>query len=192
MLCRFFRSRLGLLLLPAVLLSCKQTENSASERLVFSVETNPGSPVSAYYGEGYKTYNISTDGGAFLHTEGNPVQSDSVFTPQYLNIRISLPGASELTELLLNPNGYRVRTQIQLAGGVIIINHTNQAYLVISQEGDSLYAVRGEGIVSSGTEYFENISGLFYEESTYRIWDAAGGGTTFGQISCRYELLVDF
>ncbi|MEA1997373.1 MAG: hypothetical protein U9N45_07025, partial [Gemmatimonadota bacterium] len=86
----------------------------------------------------------------------------------------------------------------ELQGGEIIIDHTNQASLIPTPEGDTLYAVRGEGIVSSGTDYFKNISGFYYEESTYRISSSTqaqltpGLGPQVQNICCRYELIVDF
>ena len=173
----------------AVLSACEQAENRTSERLVFSVEDSATSPNATFdYVAG--NFYIQTDGGAFLRESEEEVQSDSAFAPQGLSIIINLPG--ELIEVLLNPNGYRAETQIELAGGVIKIYHTNQAYLVLSPQGDSLYAVHGEGIVSGGSDLFENIAGLFYEQRTYKILDAAEGGIKVGKISCRYELLVDF
>ena len=175
-------------LILAVFLSCEQAENLTSERLVFSVETSANAPVEGSPGSGQ--YIIRTTGEAFLLRDEDELLSDSAFAPQALTIIINHRG--QLIESLLNPNGYRVKTQIELAGGDIIINHTNQAYLVINPEGDSLYAVRGEGIVTSGTDIFENISGLSYEESTYRFRHFAGTGPDSVEISCRYELLVDF
>jgi len=175
-------------LILAVFLSCEQAENLTSERLVFSVETGANAPVESSPGSGQ--YIIRTTGEAFLLRDEDELLSDSAFAPQALTIIINHRG--QLIESLLNPNGYRVKTQIELAGGDIIINHTNQAYLVINPEGDSLYAVRGEGIVTSGTDIFENISGLSYEESTYRFRHFAGTGPDSVEISCRYELLVDF
>jgi len=175
-------------LILAVFLSCEQAENPTSERLVFSVETSD--PAMGSYNAARDEYNISTEGGAFFSSIDGGLPPDSAFVPQQLNIKINLPGG--LIESLLNPNGYRVETQITLAGGVIKIYHTNQAYLVINPEGDSLYAVRGEGIVSGGSEYFANISGLSYEESTYRFRHFAGTGPDSVEIGCRYELLVDF
>ncbi len=185
--------RLQILPIPliiAVFISCEQAENLTSERLVFSVETSD--PAIGSYNAARDEYNISTGGGAFFSATEKELPSDSAFAPQGLHIIINLPGAAELIEVLLNPNGYRVETQITLAGGVIKIYHTNQAYLVINPEGDSLYAVYGEGIVSGGTEYFENISGLFYEKSTYRFRYFAVSGPDSVEISCKYELLVDF
>jgi len=185
--------RLQILPIPlilAVFISCEQAENLTSERLVFSVETSD--PAIGSYNAARDEYNISTGGGAFFSATEKELLSDSAFVPQGLRIIINLPGAAELIEVLLNPNGYRVKTQIELAGGDIIINHTNQAYPVINPEGDTLYAVRGEGIVSGGSDLFKNISGLFYEKSTYRIWNFTGSGPDSMEIGCRYELFVDF
>ncbi|MFC1614484.1 hypothetical protein ACFL5K_04235 [Gemmatimonadota bacterium] len=181
-----------LLLILIVFSACEQTENRDNERLVFSVEAgtaefpvNSGPLVPP-------SVKILTDGGAVSVSSDNDLASDSSFTPVELRITITLP--AELVETLLNPNGYRVMTQIELAEGDIIINHTNQAYTVLSPDSDTLYAVHGEGIVSSGTGIFKNISGLFYELSTYEISDttAGGGDLVVESMNCRYELLVDF
>ena len=177
-------------MLLMVFSACEQTENRGNERLVFSVEAGTAEfPISS----GLPlppSFTMTMDGGAVSVSSDSDIASDSNFTPVQLGIKITLP--AELIESLLNPNGYRVKTQIELAGGTININHTNQAYIVLSPENDTLYAVLGEGIVSSGTGIFENISGLFYEQSTYEIWDAGGGLLVIGSLKCRYELLVDY
>jgi len=180
-------------LILAVVLSCEQSGKSNSERLVFSVQTSAEFPVNAGPA-GENVYSISADSGAFFIDSAEELMSGPTFTPQALIILISLRG--QLIETILNPNGYRVKTQIALVGGDIIITHTNQAYLVEAPNGDSLYAIRGEGVVSSGTGIFENISGLFYEESTFLIDESIGEveqpSFTIDEIRCKYELLVDF
>ena len=122
--------RWGILTFPiflALFISCEQTENRSSERLVFSVKTSAESPVLSYPSRsgGAQYFNIEAKGGAFLTDPDNELMSDStVFKPHELKIEISYQ--SDLISYLLNPNGYRVNTQITLEGGSIIINHTNQ------------------------------------------------------------------
>ncbi|HUU28221.1 MAG TPA: hypothetical protein VM123_10450 [archaeon] len=174
--------------------ACEQSGRHSSERLLFNVRAGEDQKLFADYSPTAKKYNISTDAGAFFPANEETVP-DSIFTPKYLNISINLLG--ELIPSLLNPNGYRVQTTLQLQGGTIIIDHTNEASLVITPAGDSLYAIRGEGIVSGGTSpFFENITGFFFEESTYKILSpspgAPGDRPQIININCKYELIVDF
>ncbi|MEA2062153.1 MAG: hypothetical protein U9P14_00520 [Gemmatimonadota bacterium] len=177
----------------AALAGCEQSETRVSEKLVFAVQASIDETSLIPTGSS-RSYTLQATREAFIRSFEKPLQADSAFTPHRLTVKINL--LAGLVETLTNSNGYRARTQIELEDGEIKINHTSQANLVVSQEGDSLYAIYGEGIVSGGTERFENISGLFYEQSMYRIIDTLG---TDGQptmkvtrIKCRYDLLVDY
>jgi hypothetical protein len=183
-----------LLLILMVFSACEQADSRDNQRLVFSVEAGSAEESPVYPDTPTPpSFTISTGGETVSVSSDNDIASDSSFTPVQLRITITLP--AELVETLLNPNGYRVETQIEFVDdGTITINHTNQAYTVLSPDSDTLYAIHGEGIVSSGTGIFKNISGLFYEQSTYELWDwdSVGVGLVVGRINCRYELLVDF
>lgn len=169
--------------------SCEHAEKLDTRDLVFEVQSSESAPIDGFYfGEG-AFYKISVPGAAFF--EQSPAQArDSIFDPSDLLISITLLG--ELTHSLLNVNGFRVQTQFSLNGGDIRIEHTNQAMQVVSPQGDTLYAVRGEGIISGGEGSFENISGFFSERSTYRIVRPGSGESHIVDINCRYELTVEF
>ena len=184
---------ISILPIVACLLSfaCDHTDNSASSRMTIEIDTDSEYPVEGFYSSG--KYVLSAEAGSFkelrIEHDGQII-SDSTTAPVELSVAISLDG--ELVQsLILNPNGCRVETRFGLEGGNIIANHTNQAAILVTPENDTLYAVYGEGIVSSGTDRFENISGLFFEESTYRI-DNIDGLDQITKISCKYELQVDF
>jgi hypothetical protein len=187
--------RIALALVFFLTAACEKSEEKNFERILFYVEAGDGQPISVSYSPETKKYTIRAEADAFLTGKDGAIP-DSSFVPKNLIITINLPGdlGPSLTD---NPNGYRVRTQIDLQGGTIFIDHTNQASLIISPQGDSLYAVRGEGIVSNGSKVFENITGFFYEVSTYKISAADSSGSIgpspqVRKISCRYELIVDF
>ena len=169
--------------------ACEHTDDSTNSRITIEI-AGEYPDVDGLYSSG--RYNLFADSGSFreLLIENNgQVVSDSAITPIDLIIAIYLPG--ELAQSLLSPNGCRVETRFGLESGDIIANHTNQADSVFTPDNDTLFAVYGEGIVSSGTGRFENISGLFFEESTYRI-ENIDGLDQITKISCKYELQVDF
>lgn len=181
-----------LLLFLSSLTACEESGPHSSERLVFNVSAEEDQSNFSSSSAGDK-YIITADENAFPGQSSAESKPDSIFLPTYLQITITLPG--DLIPSLLSQNGYQVNTQINLAGGTIRIDHTNQASLIITPEGDSLYAIRGEGIVSSGSDVFKNISGLFFEESTYKIspdTTEQGGEPWVSRIHCRYELSIDF
>ena len=186
------------LILSLLLLSasgaCVNADKHTSKRLIFNIAASrEDQTLSVSSSRALKRYIISAKGSAFFNQQGE-TELDSAFAPLNLTITINLLG--ELTESLLNLNGYRVQTQLELKGGDIAIDHTNQASLIVTPEGDTLYAIRGEGIVSGGTPpFFENISGFFFEESTYKIspdTSADGAPPQVININTRYELIVDF
>ena len=184
----------SILSLFLVLLSaCEESEQYSSERIVFNVSAGEGQ--AGFSSNQTDRYIISTNDSAFFDINISNTVQDSLFNPERLNIIIILTG-DLIPSLLYKPNGYSVSTQFQLKGGIIQVSHTNQASMIASPEGDTLYAIRGEGMVSSGTDAFKNISGLFYEESTYKISpDTAGlspDKKMVTQIDCRYELIIDF
>jgi|GEM_PF-6649806 hypothetical protein len=184
---------LVIFVLLAGLSACEQFEQHSSERLIFNVSAEEGLANFGSLSAG-KKYIITADDSAFISQSGAEQKPDSIFIPTGLVITIFLPG--DLTPSLLSPNGYQVNTQITLEGGTIVIDHTNQASPITTPEGDSLYAIRGEGIVSSGGDIFKNISGFFFEESTYGISPdttlQGDGKPRIHKIACRYELIVDF
>lgn len=175
------------------LTACEESQQHSSERIVFNVSAEEGLANFGSVSAGDK-YIITADDSAFISQSGAEPRPDSILIPMGLVITIFLPG--DLTPSLLSPNGYQVNTQITLEGGTIVIDHTNQASPITTPEGDSLYAIRGEGIISSGFELFENISGFFFEESTYGISPdttlQGDGRPRIHKIDCRYELIVDF
>lgn len=176
------------------LTACEESERHSSERIVFLVSADDNQS-NFTYSPSWDKYYISADSNAFLNQSGAESKPDFISSPTGLVITIFLPG--DLIPSLLSPNGYQVNTQITLAdGSTIIIDHTNQADTITTQEGDTLYAIRGEGIISSGSEAFENISGFFFEESTYDISPdttlQGDGRPRIHKIDCRYELIVDF
>jgi len=173
-----------LLLLLSGLTACEDSEQHSSERIVFNVSAEEGQS-NFRTSSSPSRYIITTDGSAFFSQSGAQSEPDKIFSPNRLEINIILQG-DLIPSLLDNPNGYRVRTQFELEGGIIIIDHTNQA----SSLTDSLYAIRGEGIVSGGDDLFKNISGFFFEESTFRIQGDDSPGVN--KITCRYELTIDF
>jgi len=178
----------------AFLSACEESDQYSSRRIVFNVSAEEGQAGFSSSQTG-NIYIISTDGSSFFNTENAGTVQDSLFNPERLDVNIILTG-DLIPSLLYKPNGYRVSTQFQLEGGIIQVNHTNQASMIINPEGDTLYAIRGEGMVSSGDDIFKNISGFFYEESTYKISpDTAGlspDKLLVTQINCRYELIIDF
>ncbi len=180
---------LALLAIP--LFSCERAEKPESRTLVFEVQSQDSlSTNGSDYSVDGATYTLYCTEEAFINTPSWQAE-DSIYQPKTLYVTIHLLG--ELISSLKNPNGYQVQTQFELEGGVIQVEHSNQAMQVESISGDTLYAVRGEGIVSSGEGSFENISGFFHEESTYRIMPAIGlQQARIRQISCHYELVIDF
>jgi len=180
---------LTLLFIP--LSACERAEKPESRTLVFEVQSTDSLSVSGSYSTDGTAYRFSCPGGAFLPASSWQAE-DSIYSPSLLQVRISLLG--ELIPSLENPNGYQVQTQFELEGGTILVEHTNQAQLVVTPGADSLYAVRGEGIVSGGSLDGQTISGFFHEESTYRIEIPESGSqqARIKQINCRYELVVDF
>ncbi|OGF98178.1 MAG: hypothetical protein A3F83_05345 [Candidatus Glassbacteria bacterium RIFCSPLOWO2_12_FULL_58_11] len=178
----------------AWLSACQEANKHSSERIVFNVESGEShAGFSTRYLE--RSYLIQTEGDAFFLTPEQQQNPTPEFTPTNLTIRITLLG--DLIPSLLNRNGYRVNTTIVfLDGSTISIEHTNQADTVTTAAGDSLFAIHGEGLVSSGSGIFENVSGFFFEESTFRISEPSGAGQAAGiqvrSIDCRYELQVDF
>ena len=181
-----FRPAKILLSLVVVIAGCERTERLSTERLVFDVSVGTGEHnFQVSQPPNTNRYLIQTSGSAITLEGGSPVQ-DSIFSPTSLFIQIRQSGSSDLPSTLEASFGYRAETRISLKGGNIIINHTNLAsFLAV----DSVYAIRGEGIISSGDGIFQNASGLFFEESTYRI-DSDSLDVT--RIECRYELVVDF
>lgn len=180
--------------LCAWLAACQNSPKNSSERMVFNVESGEGQ-AGFSTSNLEKSYLIQTEGGAFFNPPGPQINRTPEFTPTNLTIRITRLG--DLIPSLLNHNGYRVNTRIDfLDGSSISVEHTNQADTVTTPEGDSLFAIHGEGLVSGGTGIFENVSGFFFEESTFIISEPAGPGQAPGVqvrgINCRYELLVDF
>ncbi len=191
------RTRLSLPVLSILVLAlwpsgCEQTRREDSRRVVFQVQAGgEGAAIDTGYVTG-PSYVMLSGPESFTgwQSDGAP---DSAFSPLRLSIEISLLG--ELIPSLININGCRVHTSLQLEGGTIEIDHTNQVEPLATPAGDTLYAVRGEGIISSGTgPRFQNITGLFFEESTYRISTPTTGGARANveRINCRYELIVDF
>jgi len=183
-----------LIFLSALLSACEESDQHSSERVVFNVSADESQA-------GFSTnlagniYLIATSGNSFLNLENTGTVQDSLFNPERLEITITLAG-DLIPSLTDNPNGYRVNTQFQFEGGIIQVSHTNQASKITNPEGDTLYAIRGEGMVSSGDETFKNISGLFYEVSTYKISPDTSEQSSvqrlITKIDCRYELIIDF
>ncbi|MCE5270056.1 hypothetical protein LLH00_02090 [bacterium] len=186
-----FKLCIILTLLALSLSACERAEKPESRTLVFEVQSTDSLAVSGGYSGDGTVYRLSCPGGAFLPASSWQAE-DSTYRPSSLRITIDLLG--ELIPSLENPNGYQVQTQFELEGGTILVEHTNQAQLVVSPTSDSLYAVRGEGIVSGGSLDGQTISGFFHEESTYRIEIPESGSqqARIKQINCRYELVVDF
>ena len=177
--------------------ACDHTDDKAGSLITIEISTDDEYPVDPFPPSGSdNTYLLFAEAGSFkelkIEHDGKIISDSSTLTiPVDLSVAISLFGG-DLTESLLNPNGYRVVTRFGLEGGNIQANHTNQTAILVTPENDTLYAVYGEGIVYSGTDQFENISGLFFEESTYRIEKNSSGLSEITQISCKYELQVDF
>ena len=174
----------------AFLTACEESDQHSSERIVFNVSAEEGQ-AGFTFSQTDKAYIISTNDSAFFDIKISGAVQDSLFNPERLDITIILTGEL-VPSLLYKPNGYSVSTQFQLEGGIIQVSHTNQASMITNPEGDTLYAIRGEGMVSSGGDTFKNISGLFYEESTYKISPDATDKKIVAQINCRYELIIDF
>ena len=182
-----------LIFLLALMSACEESDQHSSERVVFNVSADE-SQFSTNNQAG-NIYSIATSGNSFFNLESTGAVQDSLFNPERLEITITLSG-DLIPSLIKNPNGYRVNTQFQFEGGIIQVSHTNQASTITNPEGDTLYAIRGEGMVSSGDETFKNISGLFYEESTYKISPDTSEQSSvqrlITKIDCRYELIIDF
>ncbi|MBW7995401.1 MAG: hypothetical protein FVQ81_02285 [Candidatus Glassbacteria bacterium] len=179
-----------LLSLAAVSIACEHSTRDSSQRLLFDVEAYNGQP-------GYLTnrlplqskYQINAPGVAFDSSFSPP---DSGFVPSRLQITFDQEG--DLVPSLLGAFGYKVVTRIEFDdGSSITVNHTNVAdslrVAAGGTAGDTLYvAIRGEGLVSNGEGVFENVTGLFFEQSTYGIVH----DTLVANISCRYELSIEY
>ncbi|MFH1070095.1 MAG: hypothetical protein V1794_10800 [Candidatus Glassbacteria bacterium] len=189
-----FRSLEYLLPLLAILAAgCEHTERHSTKRLVFNISAHSGDSLFlAGQSPGSTEYLIQTAGKAFF-SSGDEVPPDSEFIPVRLIITIKQAGSGDLISTLKDRFGYHVETGITLNGGNIISNHTNLASFLPPKESDSMYvyAIRGEGIVTRGDHIFENVSGLFFEESTFQFSDTTGIQDVV-EINCRYELTVDF
>ncbi len=175
--------------------ACEQTERHSSELLTFNVDADvkdTGNPM------GFNTYwdgislQINSPGENFLPPDSTQLSASASYTPTWLSITFKQQGS--LVPSLLLPLGYRVTTRIEFDGeSVISINHTNVADSIYSVPGDSLgdtlyLSIRGEGLISGGENLFEDVTGLFYEQSTYRIVN----DTLITNISCNYQLLIDY
>ena len=176
-----------LVLFLFALTSCEHAEKLENRTLVFQVLDSLPTGIAIEDGA---LYSISVREEAFLPAPPEQEQ-DSIFKPSELNITLTLLGRG-LVSALENPNGFRVKTQLVLEGGTIVVVHTNQARLIVTEQGDSLYAVRGEGIISTGVGIFKDISGFFREVSTYRLEIPNSGQAKVQAVYCRYELTVDF
>ena len=183
-----------LIFLLALMSACEESDHHSSERIVFNVSADKSQAGFSTTPAG-NIYLIATSGNSFFKLKSTSAVQDSLFNPERLEITITLFG-DLIPSLTDNPNGYRVNTQFQFQGGIIQVSHTNKASPITNPEGDTLYAIRGEGMVSSGGETFKNISGLFYEESTYKISPDTSEQSSvqrlITKIDCRYELIIDF
>ena len=184
-------TKLLLALLAATLLSCEHNERESTQRLVFDVEAG------SYLGEGFQTF-PTTDNKYIVVAPAESFQTDSVssyvgptLTPNRLNITLDKPG--NLVPSMLRALGYKVTTRFEFEEGLIAVNHTNVAdSLFVVTPGDSVadtfyIAVRGEGLISGGENVFENVTGFFFEQSTYRVVNEE-----VTNISCRYELTIEY
>lgn len=190
---RHISIRYLLLVLSVSILSCGHSDRFSSERLLFNVEAGIGL-------DEYETFRLISQGEDKHLIEAPAAAFDSVgletgsgVIPSRLVITFDQEG--DLVPSLLRPLGYKVLTRIEFDDDASTINvsHTNIADSLLVAEGDSLadtlyVAVRGEGLVSGGEGVFENATGFFFEQSTYRIVH----DTLIANISCHYELSVEY
>jgi hypothetical protein len=183
------------LVLALITVACEQAERHSSEHLVFNVdaavesEDNPAGFISFLDGSILK---INSPGGNFKPPDSTGPSASSSYTPTWLSIDFTQQG--DLVPSLLLPLGYKVTTRIEFDdGSVISVSHTNVADSLYIVAGDSLadtlyLSIRGEGLISGGKNLFEDVTGLFFEQSTYRIVN----DTLITNISCNYQLLIDY
>ena len=93
---------------------------------------------------------------------------------------------------MLRALGYKVITRFEFEESNITVNHTNVADSLFVAHGDTLgdtlyVSIRGEGLISGGEKIFENVTGFFFEQSTYQVVH-----DSVTNISCRYELTVEY
>ncbi len=180
--------------LVVLLSACEQAERNSSEHLVFKVNAVEASASTP----GFETFRSSgnfriiSPGETFLPPDSSEPSAAAPYTPTRLSITFKPQG--DLVPSLLLPLGYRATTRIEFEdGSSISVNHTNVADSLYVAPGDSLgdtlyVAIRGEGLVSGGDAVFNNATGLFFEQSTYRIVN----GALITNISCSYQLMIDF
>lgn len=178
--------------LALMIVACEHAGKNSSQHLSFRVDASQSD-------QGWDT-NLNAQGEqqivalgiSFLPADSASGGAASDFTPTRLNITFSRPG--DLVPSMLQPLGYRVTTRFEFDDGShISINHTNVADSLYVVQGDSLadtlyLSIHGEGLVSSGKNVFEDVTGLFSEQSTYRIVN----DTLITNISCSYELMIDY
>ncbi len=177
--------------LALLLFACEQAGNNSSQHLSFRVDASQSDQGWDTNLNSRSEQQIKATGVSFLMAD-SASGGASGFTPTRLNITFSRPG--DLVPSMLLPLGYRVTTRIEFDDGSdISINHTNVADSLYVVQGDSLgdtlyLSIHGEGFVSSGKNVFEDVTGLFSEQSTYRIVN----DTLITNISCSYELMIDY
>jgi hypothetical protein len=181
------------ILLPAILaltlLSCEHNERESTQRLVFNVNAGTDTP-DFFTFPSSNSYLLVAPAEAFS-IDSTSTTADSSLTPTRLQVTMDKPGS--LVPSMLRALGYKVITRFEFEESQISVNHTNVAdslYVVTPGDSipDTLYiAVRGEGLISGGENIFENVTGLFFEQSTYRIVD-----NSVTSISCRYEMTIEY
>ena len=178
-----------------LLIGCEQAQRHSSERLVFNGEAVGK---SADQPNGFDTFRqgssfqIRSPGENFLPPDSTQLSATASYTPSILSISFQQQG--DLVPSFLLPLGYRVTTRIEFDDeSVISVNHTNVAESLFVAQGDSLgdtlyLSIRGEGLISGGENLFEDVTGLFFEQSTYQIVN----DTLITNISCNYQMLIDY